>query len=226
MNLYLATNGPRSSPGCSWQIGKRVSTFDKFAQARFDSRASEKVAKDIDFAAKFLVGNWLDETLRCYGRVAVEFPDLRGGCASDAQNVAFRCHLADQADRLSLRRVDASAGEEQIANERVAEITLEAWNPAESGDQPKSKLGKTKARQLIGDDQITRERELESASKCDAVDRGDRRERCFVERVHDAMNAFEKVAYPNEPGRRSERLRLAVEFAQVGAGAEAFLARA
>ena len=43
---------------------------------------------------------------------------------SDLQGFAFGGQLRDQADGLRARRIDAAAGEEQVANERVAEIAL------------------------------------------------------------------------------------------------------
>ena len=106
------------------------------------------------------------------GRVAVEFSELRGGGAGYAQRIAFGRDLADEADDLRLCGVDAAAGKEQIAHDRIAEVALEPRNSAEAGNQSQAQLRKTKARHFVGDDEIARERQFESAAECDAVDGG------------------------------------------------------
>ena len=62
----------------------------------FDGGPREQIAENIDFAAQLVVGNRLDEMLRGDRRLAVEFPELRGGRARHAQRVAFGGHLADE----------------------------------------------------------------------------------------------------------------------------------
>ena len=107
-------------------------------------------------------------------------------------------NLAHQADRLSLRGIDAAAGEKQIAHDRVAQIALEARNAAKAGNQAEPQFGKAKARHFVGDDQVARQRQLESAAECHAVNGGNGGERSGVDRVHHAMNSLEKIADAGE----------------------------
>ena len=94
--------------------------------------------------------------------------------------------------------VDAAAGEKQIAHDGVSEVALEPRNAAETGNQTETQFGKAKARHFVGDNQIARERQFESASKGDAVDRGNRGKRGGVDCIHYTMNSFQKVADAGE----------------------------
>jgi hypothetical protein len=117
------------------QIWVRSRVFHKFAQAFHHGWARKKFAKNIDFVAQFTRGQWLDESLRCRGRDAIELCRLGGSEPSHAQRFAFRRHLAYKAYGKPFRGIDAATGEEKIAHHPVADVALQAWNAAETGDQ-------------------------------------------------------------------------------------------
>ena len=102
--------------------------------------------------------------------------------ASDSEGFAFTGELSDQAYGLRARGVDGATGEEQIANEGVAEIAFEARDAAEAGNKARAKFGKCKARHFVGDDHVAGQREFESAAKTYAVNGGNGDERRGVER--------------------------------------------
>jgi len=124
----------------------------------------------------------------------VELGDLSGGSAGDLQSFTFGGELRDEADRLRASGVDAAAGEEEIANEAVAEIALEARNAAKAGNEAETKFGKSEAGHFIGDDDIADEREFESATETDTVNGGDGDERRIVEPIENRVDVLEKIA--------------------------------
>ncbi len=67
---------------------------------------------------------WLDELFRRRACNAVEFHDLSGGCACDAKRFSFGSKLGNQTHRLGTRCIYTAAGQEEIANKRVAEVAL------------------------------------------------------------------------------------------------------
>src|SRR5579863_7099758 len=97
MSFYLAT----ILLGSAWwvralgKIGKRVGTFDELAQPCVYCGAHEKVAKDIDFLAQLIVGDWLDEFFGGDGGATIEFFKLCSGGAGYAEGVAFGDYLTD-----------------------------------------------------------------------------------------------------------------------------------
>ena len=96
--------------------------------------------------------------------------------------------------------------------------------PPKPGIKPEAQLGKAETRHFVGDYQIAGERQLESAAECHAVYGGDSGERSRVDRIHHAMNSLEEIAHTCETRAGRHRLRTAIQFAQIGAGAKAFLA--
>src|SRR5258708_991682 len=93
------------------------------------------------------------------------------------------------------RGIDAAAGEKQIADERVAQIALEAGDAAEAGDQAEAQLGEGEARHLVGDDDVAGEGQLEAATKADAVNGGDSNERRGVDGVEHTVDALEELTH-------------------------------
>src|SRR5580658_6699242 len=114
MSFYLATilvGSARLVRRASLrEIRERIGAFDELAEAGVHGGAHEKVAKDFDFAAELVVGDWFDEFFGGDGGVALELIYLRGGGAGYAKGVAFCCYLADQADTLRFCGIDAAAG--------------------------------------------------------------------------------------------------------------------
>src|SRR5262249_55852878 len=144
----------------------------------------------------------------------------------DFQRVAFGHELADQAGVLRLRRVDAAARQQQIAHEGVAQVALQSRNAAETGDQPEAQFGKTEARQLVGDNQIAKQRKLEPAAERHAVNRRDRGQRRSVNRVRHTVDSIEEIADQRGGLVETDRFRAKVKLAQVGASAETGFHRA
>ena len=66
--------------------------------------------------------------------------------------------------------------------------------PPNPGMSPSRSSGKAEARHLVRNDQIARQRQLESAAEAHAVNGRDRRERRSVQTVEHGMNAFEEFA--------------------------------
>ena len=83
----------------------------------------------------------------------------------------FRYDLAHQSNLLRLGRVETSARQQQVANDRIPQIALQTRNSAETGNQSQPQFGKTKAGHLVGDDQIAYQRELKPSAKGHAMDR-------------------------------------------------------
>lgn len=94
------------------QIRQRVRALDEFSQPRFDSRAREKIAKDIDLLFQLRVRYRFDELFRGSGRGAIEFPHLSGSGTRHSQRIALSCDLADEPSGLRFCRIDAAAGEQ------------------------------------------------------------------------------------------------------------------
>ena len=63
------------------------------------------------------------------------------------------------------RGVEAASGEQQIADERIAQVAFKPRNAAETGNQTQPQFGKAKARELVGDDEVADEREFKAAAK-------------------------------------------------------------
>ena len=108
----------------------------------------------------------------------------------------------------------------------VSQIAFQARNSAESRNQPQPQLRKTKARHLIGDDQIAYQRQLEPSAERYAMHRRDRGERRCIDRIQDAVNPLQKVAHSFDRSRLFHLLRAEIQFAQIGARAETGFQRA
>ena len=105
--------------------------------------------------------------------MAVKLLELRGSGTCDTQGLPFGDRLADQPNRLGFSDIEAAAGKQQIAYHGVAQIPLQARDPAETRDQAQAQLGEGKASRLVGDDQIANQSQFEAAAEGDAVDSGD-----------------------------------------------------
>ena len=78
--------------------------------------------------------------------------------------------------------------------------------PPNPGISPSRKFGKAKARHFVGDDQVADEREFKAAAEGNAVNCGDGSQRCRVQRIHHAMDAFEEIVHSSETVGRAKRL--------------------
>src|SRR6266568_229512 len=87
-------------------------------------------------------------------RAAIEFTQLSCRNARGAKCFALSGQLAHQSYRVGAGCVETASGQQQIANDGVPEITLQAWNSTEARDQAETKLRKGEARHLVGNDQI------------------------------------------------------------------------
>ncbi len=179
--------------GYSGQIGHGFGELDELFQGGHDFFAGKQPAEEIDFVAEFFVGNGLDEFFGGGAGYGVEFCDLSGGSEGDLAGFAFRGELRDETDSLGSCGVDAPAGEQQIADERVPEIALQAGYAAESWDESEAKLGEGEARHFVGDDDVAGEREFQAAAETDSMDRGDGHEGRGVDGVQDRVDAFEEL---------------------------------
>ena len=196
----------------------RARIFHEFAKPLHHRGPPEKLAEKIDLAPQFFARNRLSEALRRRARCPIEFARLRGRRARRAQSLAFRRHLAHQPRCQRLGRVDAAPGKQQVAHHGIADVAAQARNPAEARNQPQPQLRKAKPRHLIRDDQIASQRQLKPAAKSHPMHRRDRGQRRSIDRVENAMYAFEKCAHArNALGRRQLHAR-AIELAQIGAG--------
>src|SRR5216684_6225521 len=179
---------------CLREIGHGVGGFYEFFQGGHYCWAGEEFAEEVDFAAEFVVGDGLDEFFRGGAGDGIELCDLRGGGAGDLERFAFGGKLGNEAHGLRARGVDAASGEKQIAQEGVAEVSLEARDAAKAWDQAQAQLRKSEARHLVGNDDVAGERQLESAAEADAVNGGDGDERCGIDGVEYGVDALDELA--------------------------------
>src|SRR3984957_2518980 len=116
---------------------------------------------------------------------------------------------------------DRAAGEEQIADETVADVAPQARDSAEAGDETKSQLGKTEARHFVGDNEIAEDSKFEAAAHAQAVNGGKGNERSGINGIGHAVDALDKHSQAGDafPGRKFHRV--VVELFQVAAGAGA-----
>ena len=154
------------------QIRLRVRTLDKATQSGLDGRAREEIDEDLDLLSQFIVRYRFHEPFGCVDRRPIELADLRGGEARDLGRLSFRRQLADKPNRLGLRRVDASSGQEKIADDTISEIPLQTWNSSKSWNQSEPQLREAEARQLLGEDQVARQRQLKPSTERHAIDSG------------------------------------------------------
>src|SRR5262249_35951919 len=110
---------------------------------------------------------------------------------------------------------------QQVPDEPVAKVALEARYAAEAGDEAETEFGESEAGHLVGDDDVADESEFESATEADAMDGGYRNERRFIEPVENRVNVFDEVADTLRAKLWLEFNRAMIKLAQVGSGAEA-----
>jgi hypothetical protein len=112
---------------------------------------------------------------------------------SDFTGFTFGGELCDEAHCLRARRVDTAAGEEQVPDEAIPEIPLQAGDAAEAGNESQAKLRERETRHFIGDDDVTGESKFEAAPEAHSVNGGDGYERSGVNGVQDGVDAFQKL---------------------------------
>jgi hypothetical protein len=210
----------------SGQIRHRAGVFDEFLEGGHDRRAGEELAEQIYLPAKLFVRNWFDEFFGGGAGGGIEFGNLRGGSASDAKSFAFRGELRNQTDGVCARGVDTAAGEEQIADESIAQVAFEAGNAAPAGNETQAKFRKSEARHFVGHDDVASQGQLEAASKTNPMDRGNGDEGRGVSGVEHRMDALQKFAGTSEALFFGQRGSTAIELAQVGPGRETMFASA
>ena len=133
--------------------------------------------------------------------------------------------MADQPGRGSLGGIDAPAGQQQVADQGVAQIPLESRNSAEPGDQPQPQFGEAEPGGTVGHDHIAGQRQLEPSSEDDSVYRRHRGQRDLVDPIEHPMDAFQKIANPGVSFLLVARLQPEIELSEVGPGAEPRLHR-
>jgi len=168
--------------------------FDEAAEAFHDGGAVEKFAEELDFFAEFLVGDGLDKFFSGDAGFGVELGDLLGHGAGDFERVAFAGQMRDEPGLISGFGFDGAAGEEQIADEAVANVAAEAWNSAEAGNEAEAQLGETEARHFVRDDEIAEESEFEAAAHTEAVNSSKRDERRGVDGIGHAVDALDEFS--------------------------------
>src|ERR1700687_317856 len=140
----------------------------KLAQPFFDRWTRIKVAKNINLPLQLLIWDRFHKLLRRRCRPPVKFPDLAGRRARYPQRLAFGGNLAHQPDLLRLHYIEAAPGEQQIAHHRIAQIPLQARNPAESRNQPKPQFREAKSRHAVRNTNGANQGQFEPAAKRDA----------------------------------------------------------
>ncbi len=93
----------------SRQIWHRFRALDKPAESRIDGRLRKEFAKNIDLPPQLLFWNRLNKALGRNSCLPVELRYLSRRVARQRERLAFRCHLADQANGLRLGRIEAAA---------------------------------------------------------------------------------------------------------------------
>ena len=204
-----------------WEVLHRIVGLDETAEALHNLRAVEKFAEEFDLFTEFLVGDGLDEFFGGDAGFGVELGDLLGHGTGDLQRVAFAGKVRHESGLMRGLGFDCAAGEEQIADETVADVATEARNAAKAGDKTESKLGKAEARHFVGDDQIAEQRELEAPAHTQAVNGGERDEWRRVDGVGDAMNALDESAQAGDAFLWRKMQRVGVKLLQVASNAEA-----
>ena len=137
-----------------------------------------------------------------------------------------RHQLADEPGRGRFAGVDASAGQQQVADQGVAQVPLESRNPAESGYKPQSQLGEAKPGRTVGHNHIAGQRQFEPSAEDNSLNSRHRGERDLVDPIEYPMDAFQEIANPGVSFRRAVRLQPGIELPEVGSGAEPRLHRA
>ena len=173
-------------------VGHGAGVFNKLFEAGHHSGAGKQFAENFDFAAKLFAGDRLDELFCGGARAGVEFCDLRGGGSGQLECFTLGRKLRHETHRLRASGIDAAAGQQEIADEAVAKIALEARNAPETRDESEAQFGESEAGHLVSDDHIADESEFEAPAETNSVDGGDGDKRSFVEPVKDGMDALEK----------------------------------
>jgi hypothetical protein len=172
--------------------------FDEVAEAFHDGGAVEKFAEEFDFFAEFLVWDGLDEFFGGDAGFGVELGDLLGHGAGDFEGVAFAGEMRDEAGLVRGFGFDGAAGEEQIADEAVADVAAETGNAAKAGDEAEAEFGKSEARHFVGDDQIAQEGEFEAATHAETVNGRESDEWSSVDGIGNAVNALDKSSQASD----------------------------
>src|SRR6185369_6646166 len=186
---------PRSSIRPSRQVRQRVSTLNKFPQAGFNSWFRKQIAENVNLSLQFFTRNWLDEFLGCSRRLAIKLRNLRRRGSRSSQGLTFPNDLADQANLLRLRCIEASPCKQQIADHCVPQVAFQSRNAAKPGNQSQAQFGKTKAGHSIRNNKIAHQSQLEASPERYSMDRSNRCDWGFVNCVEHAMNPFEKLAH-------------------------------
>ena len=117
--------------------------------------------------------------------------------------------------------VEAPPREQQVANDTIAQIALQARDSAESGDQSQAQFRKTESRHLVRDDEIAHQRQLETSTEGHSLHSRNRGQRRAIDRVQHAVNAFQKVAHPGHRLRFLHLMRALIEFPKIRTRTEA-----
>src|SRR4029077_1919198 len=173
-------------------VGHGAGIFDKFFEASHHSGAVKEFAENFNFEAKFFAQDRLDELLCGDARAGVEFCDLRCGGPGQLKCFTLGCKLRHETHRLRASGIDAAARQQEIADEAVAKIALQARNAPESRNESEAQFGESETGHLVSDHHIADESEFKPPAKTNSVDGGDGDKRNFVEPVEYGMNALEK----------------------------------
>ena len=105
--------------------------------------------------------------------------DLRGPPFRRGHQVRERHHLVDQPDPLRLLGAEEAAGQQEPHRDLERQLARQPVDAAGAGEQADARLGQPEAGVVGGDDDVARERHLQSAADGDAVDRRDHRLRAL-----------------------------------------------
>jgi hypothetical protein len=195
--------------------------LDEAAKALHYLGAVEKFAEEFDFFTEFLVGDGFDEFFGSDAGFGVELGDLLGHRTGDLERVTFAGEVCDEAGLLRGLGFDGAAGEEQIADEAIADVAAETGYAAEAGNETEAKLWETEARHFVGDDQIAEESEFEAASHAEAVNGSEGDEGCGVDGIGHSVDSPDECSQAGNAFLWGEFQCVVVELFQIAADAEA-----
>src|SRR5690349_6579046 len=199
------------------QVRHRAGVFDEFLQGSHHFRPREKLAENVYLVLQLFAGNRLHKLLRGSTRHRIVLSYLGGCGACNPQGLALSGKLRYKADSVGASSVECATREQHISHDGISQVPLQAWNSSKAWNEPKPQLRKSKTRHLIRNDDVASECKLESSAQARTMNGGDRNEWSRIQRVHDAVNAFQKTANSLRALFFRNRDGLLIQFAQVAA---------
>src|SRR5579871_426889 len=208
------------------EIRHGIGRLDELLQRRQDGWPLEQLAEKLDLFLKFGVRNRLKKFLCRRACGGIKFSDLRGGRAGNLQRLAFAGKLRHQTCCLRTSGVDATASEQKIPDETVAEVALEPRNSAKTRNQPETQFWKREARHFVRHDNVAGERKLEPPAETDTMNCRNGDEGRCIDRIGNSVAALHKIADSRVALFFRKRNRTAIQLAQIRSRGKSTLLRA